>query len=77
MLIKGTEQALKHTLNNLAIIEHEGSMTSDGESQGHYICDVKCKETNSWFRTNDNQNPVAITCQSVTKNAVVILYKRK
>ena len=61
----------------IAVIEHEGSMTSDGDGQGHYICDVRCRETETWFRTNDNQNPIPISPHSVTKNAIVILYKRK
>ena len=61
----------------LAVIEHTGSMTRDGDGQGHYICDVKCSQTNAWFRTNDNMDPYKINLASVTKNAVVVLYKRK
>ena len=52
-------------------------MTRDGDGQGHYICDVKCSQTNAWFRTNDNMDPHKINLASVTKNAVVVLYKRK
>ena len=52
-------------------------MTSDGDGQGHYICDVKCSQTKFWFRTNDNMDPFPINHESVTENAVVILYKRK
>ena len=54
-----------------------GNMTSDGDGQGHYICDVKSHKSKTWFRTNDNENPVPIPLHNVTKNAVVILYKRK
>ena len=61
----------------IAVIEHEGTMTGDGDGQGHYICDVKCSKSETWFRTNDNTSPVQISSRSVTKNAVVILYKRK
>ena len=61
----------------MAVIEHSGSMTSDGDGQGHYICDVKCSQTNTWFRTNDNMDPYPINLNNVTENAVVILYKRK
>jgi hypothetical protein len=50
-------------------------MTTDGDAQGHYICDVKWKESETWFRTNDNMIPIPILSQNVTKNAVVILYK--
>ena len=61
----------------LAVIEHKGSMTTDGDGQGHYICDVKCVQTKTWYRTNDNMNPYPIDLSNVTKNAVVILYKKK
>ena len=59
------------------MIEHHGSMTQDGEGQGHYICDVKCIKSNKWFRTNDNDVPMPISVDHVTKNGVVILYKKK
>ena len=63
----------------LAVIEHSDTMTNDGDGQGHYICDVKCSQSKAWFRTNDNMVPVPvpINLDSVTKYAVVILYKRK
>ena len=59
------------------MIEHQGSMTQDGDGQGHYICDVKCRSSKSWFRTNDNRVPVPIPIDLVTENGVVILYKKK
>ena len=52
-------------------------MTRDGEGQGHYICDVKCNESNNWFRTNDNMDAVSISSNSVTQKGAVLLYKRK
>jgi ubiquitin C-terminal hydrolase len=61
----------------LAVIEHSGSMTSDGDRQGHYICDVKSSQSKTWFKTNDNMDPVPINLDSVTKKAVVVLYKKK
>ena len=27
----------------VAVISHQGQMTTDGEGQGHYICDVRTK----------------------------------
>ena len=60
----------------LAIIEHRGRMTSDGDGQGHYICDVKHKNTQNWFRTNDNENPLLISISNVSKRGVVVLYKK-
>ena len=61
----------------LAVIEHRGSMTRDGEGQGHYICDVKSNISKTWHRTNDNNDPISISRGCVTKNGVVILYKQK
>ena len=60
----------------IALIEHQGQMTSDGEGQGHYICDVKTKD-NYWFRTNDNKLPVPVLQNNVSKKSAVVLYKKK
>ena len=60
----------------IALVEHQGQMSEDGETQGHYICDLEDKQTLVWFRTNDNQEPIPISLDNVTKNAVVILYRR-
>ena len=51
-------------------------MTADGDAQGHYICDVKLRDSDKWFRTNDNKSPVPILKENVTKNGVVILFQR-
>ena len=59
----------------IACIEHQGQMTRDGEGQGHYICDVKAKD-NQWYRTNDNDSPVQISKQHVSKKAAVVLYRK-
>ena len=61
----------------LAVIEHSGTMTKDGEGQGHYICDVKCSSTREWFRTNDNREAERIDYEEVTKKATVVLYKKR
>ena len=60
----------------LAIIEHQGQMTKKGEGQGHYICDIRNKEDQLWYRTNDNHNPVPISINNVTKHPVVVLFKK-
>ena len=59
-------------------MEHQGSMTQEGDAQGHYICDIRRKDSdcNTWFRTNDNMIPVELLPKDVTKKAVVVLYKR-
>ena len=58
------------------MVEHQGRISEDGETQGHYICDLEDKETSAWFRTNDNQMSIPISLTEVTKNPVVILYRK-
>ena len=60
----------------IAIIDHQGQMTRDGEGQGHYRCDVKQNGTQDWYQTNDNNEPVPILIDNVTKKAVVVLYSK-
>ena len=64
------------TFEPIAIVEHRGQLYQDGETQGHYICDLEDDETLKWFRTNDNEIPIPIELKSVTKNPVVIMYKK-
>ena len=58
------------------MIEYRGSLTSTGDSVGHYICDIKEKSSGKWFRTNDNNNPIPIEEENVSKSAYVVLYKK-
>ena len=60
----------------IAVIEFQGRISSSGQSEGHYICDVQEQETNVWFRTNDNKSPVPIEAEQVSKKAYVTLLKR-
>ena len=60
----------------IALVEHRGQMSQDGKTQGHYICDLEDKETLTWFRTNDNQPPIAISLDCVTQSPVVVLYRK-
>ena len=60
----------------ISVIEYQGRLTRTGVSQGHYICDIKDVNTNTWFRTNDNQDPVQIRSSSVSKKGYVVLFKR-
>ena len=72
----------RDVLNNVrqyeavSIIEYHGSVHTRGESDGHYICDVKDKSEGTWFRTNDNKDPIPIEPEDVSKCAYVILYKQ-
>ena len=59
------------------MIEFTGSVNSSGgNSQGHYLCDVKDVASNNWFRTNDNRSPVSIEAEGVSNLPYVVLYKR-
>ena len=60
----------------VSIIEYQGSVQTTGESDGHYICDIRHKSEGTWFRTNDNKDPVPIRQEDVSKCAYVILYKQ-
>ena len=60
----------------IAVIEFQGTLTRAGASQGHYICDIKNKETNLWFRTNDNRDPIQISTNQVSKKPYAVLFKR-
>ena len=51
-------------------------MSSTGETWGHYTCDVNDVRSNSWFRTNDNKDPLEIHCQDGAICGYVVLYKR-
>ena len=53
-----------------------GNLTKTGQSNGHYICDVKDADTKAWIRTNDDHTPIEIPVSSVSKLGYVVLYKR-
>ena len=47
-----------------------------GFSSGHYICDVKAKTSNLWYRTNDKTLPLEINTDSVSTQGYAILLRR-
>ena len=61
----------------LAIIEYRGHLNKAGDSQGHYICDVKYHADKKWYRTDDEKMPKLIEKQKVTKRPYILLYRRK
>ena len=61
----------------IAVLEYDGRLRKSGESGGHYTCDIKENTSNVWFRTNDDQEPVQIEVSEVSKNAYVVLFKKK
>ena len=58
------------------MIEFKGNINNEGESQGHYLCDIKENVTNKWFRTNDNSDPMPIRTIDVSQYGYVVLFKR-
>ena len=60
----------------IAVVVFSGRVDNYGQSHGHYTCDVKEKECNAWFRTNDSTDPVSIEVEDVSKIPYVVLYKR-
>ena len=61
----------------IGVIEHLGSLGSDGSSAGHYICDIKDRKTDLWFRTNDSNIPSQICVNEVSKIGYAKLFRRK
>ena len=41
----------------VSVIEFKGSLTATGQSEGHYICDVKERSNGQWFRTSTMMIP--------------------
>ena len=60
----------------ISVIEYKGSINNYGESQGHYLCDIKDKVTKVWFRTNDNAIPIPISISDVSQYGYIVLLKR-
>ena len=60
----------------VSIIEYQGNVGVTGESNGHYVCDIKEKSSGRWFRTNDNSAPKQIELADVSKVAYVVLYRK-
>ena len=63
----------------ISVIEFNNTLQASGESQGHYmyICDIKDKSSNLWYRTNDNCVQIPIRLQDVSTFGYVVMYKRK
>ena len=59
-----------------SVIQFNGTLSRTGNSQGHYTCDVKARDSNSWFRTNDNSAPMPLNVNEVSQNGYVVLYKK-
>ena len=60
----------------IAVIDHIGSVSPTGDSDGHYLCDIKTKE-GKWMHTDDNRIPIEIRSRKVTKQGTVVLYHKR
>ena len=60
----------------IAIIHHIGDAIGD-TTRGHFLADVKNKDTHKWFRTSDSDPPQDLTQSGLTKNGYIFLYKKK
>ena len=66
------EQGNQTWYEALSVIEYRGKVSPTGESEGHYLCDIKEKIRNVWFRTNDNSFPVPIDRNDVSQKGYVV-----
>ena len=60
----------------IAVIEYLGRLSPTGQSDGHYICDIKERISNKWFRTNDSSPPIPLRTTDVSKLGYVVLFMR-
>ena len=65
---------IRATYEPIAVIQHQGSINIQGQSSGHYTADIKNGQ--QWFRTSDNDIPVAITPSQVSKTGYIIILAR-
>ena len=59
----------------ISIIHHSGSVIEE-TVRGHYRADVKNKETETWFRTSDNDQPKKLNSNELSKVGYIFLYKK-
>ena len=69
-------KGIENSFEVVAVIEYQGQVTASGHSDGHYICDVKDKNSKQWYRTNDDCSPKLMNVSEVTQNGYVFLYRR-
>ena len=57
----------------IGVIEHTRLLQSSGTSLGHYVCDIKEKRSNFWYRTNADSYPIQIDVTEVFKHAILLV----
>ena len=60
----------------ISVIEYNGRLSPNGESEGHYTCDIKENISKMWFKTNDSVDPIKISVSDVSQLGYVVLFKR-
>ena len=63
------------TFTPIAVIHHIGEVVQN-RTQGHYRADILDKATNQWIRTSDDEYPVIISRDEITKAGYFYLYKK-
>ena len=58
------------------MIEYRGGFNNEEDTSGHYTCDIKEKNSGSWYRTNDNDLPQQISLTDVSNLGYVVLFER-
>ena len=59
----------------IAVIHHSGEVFQNS-TRGHYQADVLNKTSQQWYRTSDDEAPVRISKEGITKEGYIFLYKR-
>ena len=67
----------EYTYEPIASVEFQGTMRPSGESFGHYICYIRDSSNGQWFLTNDNDEPLMVNENEISKLSYVILLTRK
>ena len=65
----------KATFTPIAVIHHNGGVINN-ITQGHYQADILDKKSDKWIRTSDDEDPVIISKDNITKAGYIFLYKK-
>ena len=63
------------TFTPIAVIHHTGQVNeSSRDTFGHYRADILDADTNQWFQTSDDDNPIPIETPS-SQGYIIVLQK--
>ena len=58
------------------MVSHKCYTKDQGDSRGHYTCDIKDKSSGAGYCTIDNAIPKAIRCKDISNLPYVVLYRK-